>query len=116
LNGDFPSPKFAESRAGDRRSARCGTDPCQQRYRIIRRCTRRLGVGVDGQRKADLGNGFFRNPIVAGDHPDPTILKDGDNYYMTFSSFYSYPALVIWHSTDLVNWSKIGPALHEISA
>jgi xylan 1,4-beta-xylosidase len=61
-------------------------------------------VGADGQRKADLGNGFYRNPIVSGDHPDPTILADGDVYYMTFSSFdRSYPALVIWRSTDLVN-------------
>lgn len=72
----------------------------------------RWGVGAEGQRKADLGNGYFQNPIVAGDHPDPTILKDGDDYYMTFSSFLSYPGLVIWHSTDLVNWTPVGPALH----
>lgn len=70
-----------------------------------------FGCGIEGQRKADLGNGFYRNPIVPGDHPDPTILKDGEDYYMTFSSFLSYPGIVIWHSTDLVNWSPIGPAL-----
>lgn len=69
--------------------------------------------GVEGQRKADLGNGRYLNPIVPGDHPDPTIVKDGDDYYMTFSSFYSYPGLIIWHSTDLVNWSPIGPALFK---
>ncbi|WP_372177576.1 family 43 glycosylhydrolase [Xanthomonas axonopodis pv. phyllanthi] len=69
--------------------------------------------GVEGQRKADLGNGTYLNPIVAGDHPDPTILKDGDDYYMTFSSFFSYPGIVLWHSTDLVNWTPIGPALHQ---
>ena len=67
--------------------------------------------GIEGQRKADLGDGTFVNPIVAGDHPDPTILKDGDDYYMTFSSFHSYPGLVIWHSRDLVNWTPIGPTL-----
>lgn len=71
------------------------------------------GKGIEGQRKADLGNGFFQNPIVAGDHPDPTILKDGENYYMTFSSFYSYPGLIIWHSTDLVNWTPVGPSLFK---
>ena len=70
-----------------------------------------FGTGTEGQRKADLGNGFYRNPIVPGDHPDPTILKDGADYYMTFSSFLSYPGAVIWHSTDLVNWAPIGPAL-----
>jgi len=73
----------------------------------------RWGHGPEGQRIADLGDGTYLNPIVAGDHPDPSILKDGDDYYMTFSSFYSYPGLVIWHSTDLVNWAPIGPALHK---
>src|SRR3546814_3815777 len=50
---------------------------------------------------------------MAGDHPDPSILKDGADYYMTFSTFDSYPGLVIWHSRDLVNWRPIGPALHK---
>jgi len=67
--------------------------------------------GVEGQRKADLGNGFYLNPIMAGDHPDPSILKDGADYYMTFSSFDAYPGLVIWHSRDLVNWEPVGPTL-----
>ncbi|HEX7757854.1 MAG TPA: family 43 glycosylhydrolase, partial [Caulobacteraceae bacterium] len=71
------------------------------------------GSGPEGQRKADLGDGTFLNPIVAGDRPDPTILKDGGDYYMTFSSFYSYPGLVIWRSTDLVNWAPVGPALFK---
>jgi xylan 1,4-beta-xylosidase len=73
----------------------------------------RWARGVEGQRIADLGDGTFLNPIVSGDHPDPTILKDGDDYYMTFSSFNSYPGIVIWHSKDLVNWTPIGPALHR---
>ncbi len=67
--------------------------------------------GIEGQRRADLGDGSFLNPIVAGDHPDPTVLKDGDDYWMTFSSFHSYPGLVIWHSKDLVNWTPVGPTL-----
>src|SRR5262245_28823262 len=69
--------------------------------------------GIEGQRKADLGNGFYLNPILAGDHPDPSILKDGADYYMTFSSFDAYPGLVIWHSRDLVNWEPVGPALRK---
>ncbi|MES2164181.1 MAG: family 43 glycosylhydrolase [Pseudomonadota bacterium] len=69
------------------------------------------GRGIEGQRKADLGNGSYLNPILSGDHPDPTILKDGDDYYMTFSSFLSYPGVILWHSRDLVNWEPIGPAL-----
>lgn len=67
--------------------------------------------GVEGQRKADLGDGTFLNPILAGDRPDPSILKDGADYYMTFSSFEAYPGVVIWHSRDLVNWVPITAAL-----
>ncbi|QBE66629.1 family 43 glycosylhydrolase [Pseudoduganella lutea] len=73
----------------------------------------RWARGIEGQRKADRGDGTYINPIIPGDHPDPTILKDGDDYYMTFSSFYSYPGIVIWHSTDLVNWAPVGPALKK---
>ncbi|MFV0624366.1 family 43 glycosylhydrolase [Sphingomonas sp. ac-8] len=67
--------------------------------------------GFDNQRIADLGNGRFLNPLLAGDHPDPAILKDGADYYMTFSSFDSYPGLTIWHSRDLVNWQPRKAAL-----
>ncbi|GGY13376.1 family 43 glycosylhydrolase [Massilia dura] len=71
------------------------------------------GTGFEGQRKPDLGNGTFLNPIVAGDRPDPSILKDGDDYYMTFSTFDAYPGLVIWHSKDLVNWRPVTATLHR---
>lgn len=71
------------------------------------------GNGIEGQRSADLGDGTYLNPIIAGDHPDPTVLKDGDDYYMTFSSFNSYPGIIIWHSRDLVNWIPVGAALQK---
>lgn len=61
----------------------------------------------------DLGNGTFLNPIVPGDHPDPSILRDGDDYYLTFSTFESYPGLLVWHSRDLVTWQPLAPALFE---
>ena len=78
-------------------------------------CTEKAALdwqrGFDNQRVADLGDGRFLNPLIAGDHPDPAILKDGADYYMTFSTFDSYPGLIIWHSRDLINWRPIGPAL-----
>ena len=67
--------------------------------------------GIEGQRRADLGNGSYLNPILSGDYPDPSVLKDGDDYYMTHSSFDSAPGLLIWHSRDLVNWRPLKPAL-----
>lgn len=69
--------------------------------------------GFEGQRKADLGNGSYLNPVLAGDQPDPSILKDGDVYYKVSSSFYYYPGLLIWQSRDLVNWSPTTPALRR---
>jgi beta-xylosidase/lysophospholipase L1-like esterase len=69
--------------------------------------------GIEGQRKPDLGDGCYLNPLISGDHPDPSILKDGADYYMTFSSFDAYPGLVIWHSRDLINWKPLGPALFK---
>jgi xylan 1,4-beta-xylosidase len=73
----------------------------------------RWAAGVEGQRRADLGNGFYLNPVLAGDHPDPSILRDGEVYYEVSSSFVYYPGLVIWQSQDLVSWSPVGPALNE---
>lgn len=67
--------------------------------------------GLEALRKGDLGDGRYLNPILAGDHPDPSVLKDGRDYYMVHSSFDSTPGLLIWHSRDLVNWRPVGPAL-----
>ncbi|QGZ38085.1 beta-xylosidase [Pseudoduganella flava] len=71
------------------------------------------GRGHEGQRKADRGDGTYLNPIVPGDRPDPSILKDGADYYMTFSTFDAYPGLTIWHSQDLVNWRPLVAALRR---
>ena len=57
--------------------------------------------------------GYYTNPIFAGDYPDPSILRDGDRYYIVHSSFEYYPGLLIWQSKDLINWSPITNALHK---
>lgn len=67
--------------------------------------------GIENQRRADTGDGTYLNPILAGDHPDPSIFRDADRWLMTFSSFDSYPGLVIWQSRDLVNWTPLAAAL-----
>tara|TARA_R110002050_G_scaffold53118_2_gene120826 strand:- start:57153 stop:58661 length:1509 start_codon:yes stop_codon:yes gene_type:complete len=59
------------------------------------------------------GNGYYTNPIFGGDYPDPSILKDGDNYYVVHSSFEYYPGLLIWHSKDLINWEPVTHALNK---
>lgn len=76
-------------------------------------CESSQATGFEGQRKADLGNGNFLNPILAGDRPDPSVLKHGEDYYMVHSSFGYVPGLLLWHSKDLVNWEPVGPALKK---
>ena len=65
------------------------------------------------QASRDLGNGTYRNPILAGDYADPSVVRVGDDYYMTHSSFKFAPGLLIWHSKDLVNWEPIAKALTD---
>ena len=55
----------------------------------------------------------YTNPIMAGDYADPTVLRVGEDYYMTHSSFDDVPGLQIWHSRNLVDWEPIGYALHQ---
>jgi hypothetical protein len=50
-------------------------------------------------------------PIVPGFHPDPTICRVGDDYYLATSSFEYFPGAPIFHSTDLVAWTQIGNIL-----
>lgn len=45
--------------------------------------------------------------IFPGDYPDPSILRDGKDFYMTHSSFSYSPGFLIWHSQDLVNWEPV---------
>ena len=59
------------------------------------------------------GSAYYENPILAGDYPDPSVLRVEDDYYMTNSSFEYYPGLLIWHSKDLVNWEPVCRALHK---
>ena len=53
----------------------------------------------------------YKNPILPGFHPDPSICRVGDDYYLVNSSFEWYPGLPVYHSKDLVNWEKHGPIL-----
>ena len=62
---------------------------------------------------ADNNYGTYKNPVLYADYSDPDIVRLGDDYYMTASSFSCIPALPILHSKDLVNWTIIGHALQK---
>jgi beta-xylosidase len=56
---------------------------------------------------SDQGDGTYKNPVLYADYSDPDIVKVGDDFYMTSSSFNCTPALPILHSKDLVNWTIV---------
>ncbi len=49
-----------------------------------------------------------RNPVLPGCHPDPSICRVGDDYYLVTSTFEYFPGLPVFHSTDLASWERIG--------
>ena len=59
--------------------------------------------------------GTFRNPILPGCYPDPSICRVGEDYYLVTSTFEYYPGLPIFHSRDLVHWRQIGHVLDRPS-
>ena len=64
---------------------------------------------------SDLGNGKFRNPILFADYSDPDVIRVGDTFYMTASSFNYTPGLPILTSKDLVNWELVNYAVDNIA-
>ncbi|WP_327711713.1 glycoside hydrolase 43 family protein [Streptomyces sp. NBC_00464] len=63
---------------------------------------------------ADLGDGTYRNPVLNADWSDPDVVRVGDDFYLTASSFGRVPGLPLLHSRDLVNWTLIGHALDRL--
>ncbi|MEV4754997.1 glycoside hydrolase family 43 protein [Micromonospora sp. NPDC049559] len=51
------------------------------------------------------------NPVIPGCHPDPSVCRVGDDYYLACSSFEFFPGVPIFHSRDLVHWTQLGNVL-----
>jgi alpha-N-arabinofuranosidase len=57
----------------------------------------------------------FRNPVLSGFHPDPSIVRAGEDFYLVNSSFGWLPGLPIHHSHDLTTWRQIANAIPDAS-
>jgi xylan 1,4-beta-xylosidase len=55
------------------------------------------------------------NPVIPGFHPDPSICRVGEDYYLVCSSFEYFPGVPVFHSRDLLHWTQIGNALDRPS-
>lgn len=60
---------------------------------------------------ATAAPGRYRNPVVPGFSPDPSLVRVGEDFYLVTSTFSWFPGLPIYHSRDLVNWRQIGNAI-----
>ena len=57
----------------------------------------------------------IKNPILRGFHPDPSIIRVGDDYYIATSTFEWWPGVRLHHSKDLKHWELIEYPLNRIS-
>lgn len=50
----------------------------------------------------------YTNPIIRGMHPDPSVVRVGDTYYLANSTFEYYLGVMVLTSKDLLNWTTLG--------
>jgi alpha-N-arabinofuranosidase len=55
--------------------------------------------------------GSYRNPILPGFQPDPSVVRVRDDFYLVNSTFAWFPGIPVYHSRDLVHWHQIGNAI-----
>ena len=53
----------------------------------------------------------YKNPVVKGFYPDPSVCFADGKFYMVCSSFQYFPGVPLFESEDLVNWTQIGYVL-----
>lgn len=53
----------------------------------------------------------YKNPVIPGFHPDPSICRVNNEYFLVTSTFEYFPGVPIYNSKDLVNWDLIGYCL-----
>jgi xylan 1,4-beta-xylosidase len=71
----------------------------------------RFSYQGQSEERVQAGAGEFRNPILSGYYPDPSVTRVGEDYYLVNSTFTNFPGLPIFHSRDLVSWRQIGNAI-----
>lgn len=53
----------------------------------------------------------YQNPVISGFHPDPSICRIENDFYLVTSSFEYFPGVPLFHSKDLIHWTQIGHCL-----
>src|ERR1039458_7723285 len=62
---------------------------------------------AEQQPLGDLGNGYYRNPIIAGDYADNSVVRVGPEYFLVHSG--GQPrGMLVWHSRDRSEERRVG--------
>ncbi len=72
-------------------------------------------TGRDAVFESPLPQGHYRNPVLTGFHPDPSVVRVGDRFYLVNSSFTWFPGIPVFESADLVHWRQIGNVIERPS-
>jgi xylan 1,4-beta-xylosidase len=67
-----------------------------------------LVAGAAAQRRST-----YTNPALAGDFPDPSVIRVGQDYWATATTSEWAPEFPIMHSRDLVNWEIVGAVFQK---
>jgi xylan 1,4-beta-xylosidase len=65
-------------------------------------------TGRDEVFAQSLPAGRYRNPILAGFYPDPSVTRVGEKFYLVNSTFAYFPGIPVFESEDLVHWKQVG--------
>jgi len=68
-------------------------------------------AGQDPAHLASAAAGAYRNPILQGFYPDPSITRAGDEFVLVHSTFTYFPGIPVFKSRDLVSWTQVGNAI-----
>jgi xylan 1,4-beta-xylosidase len=65
-------------------------------------------AGAGQTQTASKAAASYSNPVLAGDYPDPSVIRVGRDYWATATTSQWAPIFPLLHSTDLVNWESRG--------
>src|SRR4051812_3460231 len=71
--------------------------------------------GGDPSDALPLRPGAYRNPVLHGFYPDPSVTRVGRDFYLVTSTFAWFPGIPVFRSRDLVHWTQIGNAIDRPS-
>jgi beta-xylosidase len=58
---------------------------------------------------------YYVNPSIYSDYPDPDIIRVGNDFYFSTTTFMDVPGLTILHSQDLVHWEIVNHLVPQLT-